>query len=46
MANNGCSEFFPTIIPKKTGLNLEWPKNGQDWKNWEKLSKIQNGHFW
>ena len=26
MAKNGCSEFFPIIFPKKTGINLEWPK--------------------
>ena len=26
MAKNGCSKFFPTIFPKKTGTNLEWPK--------------------
>ena len=21
MAKNGCSKFFPTIFPKKTGIN-------------------------
>ena len=26
MAKNGCSNFFPTIFPKKTGINSEWPK--------------------
>ena len=26
MAKNGCSQFFPTIFPKETGINLEWPK--------------------
>ena len=26
MDKNGHSEFFPTIFPKKTGTNLEWPK--------------------
>ena len=26
MAKNGCSDFFPTIFPKETGINLEWPK--------------------
>ena len=26
MAKNGCSEFFLTIFPKKTGINSEWPK--------------------
>ena len=26
MAKNGHSEFFLTIFPKKTGINLEWPK--------------------
>ena len=26
MAKNGHSEFFPTIFPKKTGVNLEWLK--------------------
>ena len=26
MAKNGCSKFFSTIFPKKTGINLEWPK--------------------
>ena len=26
MAKNGHSEFFPTVFPKKTGINLEWPK--------------------
>ena len=26
MAKNGHSEFFPTIFPKKTGINSEWPK--------------------
>ena len=26
MAKNGCSKFFLTIFPKKTGINLEWPK--------------------
>ena len=25
MAKNGCSKFFPTIFPKKTGINSEWP---------------------
>ena len=28
MAKNGHSEFFPTTFPKKTGINLEWPKLG------------------
>ena len=26
MAKNGHSKFFLTIFPKKTGINLEWPK--------------------
>ena len=26
MAKSGCSEFFPTIFPKKTGINSELPK--------------------
>ena len=26
MAKNGRFEFFLTIFPKKTGINLEWPK--------------------
>ena len=26
MAKNGCSKFFPTIFPKMTGINSEWPK--------------------
>ena len=26
MAKIGCSEFFLTIFPKKTGINSEWPK--------------------
>ena len=26
MAKNGCSKFFLTIFPIKTGINLEWPK--------------------
>ena len=26
IAKNGHSEFFLTIFPKKTGINLEWPK--------------------
>ena len=26
MAKNGCSEFFPKIFPKKTGINSEWKK--------------------
>ena len=25
MAKNGHSKFFPTIFPKKTGINSEWP---------------------
>ena len=25
-AKNGYSEIFLTIFPKKTGINLEWPK--------------------
>ena len=25
-AKIGCSQFFPTIFPKKTAINLEWPK--------------------
>ena len=25
MAKNGHSKFFPTIFPKKNGINLEWP---------------------
>ena len=26
MAKKSHSEFFPTIVPKNTGINLEWPK--------------------
>ena len=26
MAKISYSEFFPVIFPKKTGINLEWPK--------------------
>ena len=26
MAKNGCSKFFLTIFPKKTGINLKWPE--------------------
>ena len=26
MAKYGHSNFFLTIFPKKTGINLEWPK--------------------
>ena len=26
MAKSGHSEFFLTIVPKKTGINSEWPK--------------------
>ena len=26
MAKNGHSEFFPIIFPRKTAINLEWPK--------------------
>ena len=26
MAKNGCSDFFPTIFPNETGINLKWPK--------------------
>ena len=26
MAKNCHSEFFPTIFPKKTDINSEWPK--------------------
>ena len=26
IAKTGHSEFFPTIFPKKTGINSEWPK--------------------
>ena len=26
MAKNGHSKFLVTIFPKKTGINLEWPK--------------------
>ena len=28
MTKNGCSEFFQTFFPKKTGRNLEWQKFG------------------
>ena len=44
MAKNGYSKFFLTIFPKKTGRNLEQPKNKIICT--EKLSeKIWNSHF-
>ena len=47
MAKNGCSEFFLTIFPKKTGINLEWPKmaipNFLQQFFPKRLVKIQNG---
>ena len=28
MAKYSCSKFFLTTFPRKTGINLEWPKMG------------------
>ena len=53
MAENGCSEFFLTIFPKKTGINSEWPKMcilnlfKPFWyvqKDWKKFGMNKNGH--
>ena len=51
MAKNGCSEFFLTIFPKRTGINLEWPKmaipnysNNFSQKDWYKFRMAKNGH--
>ena len=50
MAKNGCSKFFLTIFPKKTGTNLKWPKmaipNFSDnfsQKDWYKFGMTKNG---
>ena len=52
MAKNGRSKFFPTIFPKKTGINSEWPKmaipnfsNNFSQKDWCKFAMAKNGHF-
>ena len=51
MAKNGHSEFFLTIFPKKTGINLEWPKmaipkfsNNFSQKDWYKFRMAKNVH--
>ena len=52
MAKNGNSEFFPTIFPKKTGTNSEWPKitipkfvsNNFSQEDWYKFGMAKNGH--
>ena len=50
MAKNGCSEFFLTIFPKKTGINSEWPKCAfQIYSNLfgtKRLEEIWNGQKW
>ena len=50
MAKNGHSKFFPTIFPKKTGINSEWPKmavpNFSDnfsQKDWYKFRMAKSG---
>ena len=50
MAKNGCSDFFPTIFPKETGINLKWPKmaipnfsNNFSQKDWYKFGMAKNG---
>ena len=47
----GQKEFFPTIFPKKTGINLEWPKMAVpnffqqfSQKDWYKFGMAKNGH--
>ena len=51
MAKNGHYKFFPTIFPKKTGTNLEWPKmailnfpNNFPQKDWYKFRMEKNVH--
>ena len=51
MAKNGCSNFFPTMFPKRTGINLEWPKwpfqifsNNFSQEDWYKFGMAKNGH--
>ena len=51
MAKNGCSKFFLTIFPQKTGINLEWPKMAVPIfskkfspKDWYKFRMATNSH--
>ena len=53
MAKSGCSEFFPTIFPKKTGINLfGMTKNGSSkffsnnfsQEDWYKFGMAKNNH--
>ena len=46
MAKNGHSKFFPTIFPKKTGINSDWPKMAIlnfSQKDWYKFRMAKNG---
>ena len=52
MAKNDCSIFFPTIFPKRTGINLEWPKMAVLYffqqffpKDWYKFRVAKNDHY-
>ena len=51
MAKNDHSKFFLTIFPKKTSINLEWPKmaipnfsNNFPQKDWHKFGMAKNDH--
>ena len=51
MAKNGCSNFFLTIFPKRTGINQEWQKclfqsfsDNFSQKDWYKFGMAKNGH--
>ena len=46
MAKNGCFKFFPTIFPKKTDINLEWPFQIFSDNFPKKTGKIWNGQKW
>ena len=48
MAKTDHSQFFPTILPKKTGINSEWPKMPIPnffQKDWYKFAMTKNGHL-
>ena len=52
MAKSGCSEFFPTIFPKKTGIIQNCQKYAfiafieafLVQKDWKKFGMAKNGH--
>ena len=37
--------FFLTMFPKRTGINLVWPKMANNQEDWYKFGMAKNGHF-